>query len=459
VITVERIKALSIAGWRAVRAIPPLAPLVLAALFAIAYGFPGYMNYDSAEQLSQARNRIYDDWHPPMMARYWHVLEQVFRGPTPLLVLQIALFLWGLYGILQRRFRPGTSALMSCALLLFPPVLVVMAVVWKDAQMVGWLVAGAMLMARTTTRARIAGALLVFLAAAVRDNACTALPPLLLVIVASWGFRRKLVIIGVAVAAFVAIVGAAFYANAKLADGQSHAWAKANAIHDIAGTICYADPMFDEQVREELAGIPLRQSDGLQGRFCAQYMPRWWFPLSFNPRGLFSTTPDAADVAARRDAYFRVIRNHPGAFLTHRWNVTRELLGLGEVVPDEPVCQTFAGTPEQQHALMLDAKLSFLQRVYGRKFVRYSHDLLFRPWAYLLVGLILFAYAAIKRDALVMAILGSGFMYEASFMVAAAGAPFRYSQYMILCVSLATLIIFGDRLRQGRDEVRGRAPP
>src|SRR3954463_7774096 len=78
--------------------ISPAAILIAGTAVAVVYGFPGYMNFDSAEQLRQARNGVYDDWHPPMMARYWHFSEKLMAGPLPLLLLQVALFMWGLHG-------------------------------------------------------------------------------------------------------------------------------------------------------------------------------------------------------------------------------------------------------------------------------------------------------------------------------------------------------------------------
>ncbi len=423
--------------------------LAAGALVVIVYGFPGYMNYDSADQLRQARVGVWDDWHPPVMAWYWHHVDKFVHGPLPLLVLQVLLFTWGAYTLLKRRFKPRTAAFVTCALLLFPPVLTPIAVVWKDAQMAGWLVAGFALALGTRWRERIAGLVLLLLAAAVRDNGCAALPPLLLVVAASWGCRRWLAICAAGFALFVAITGGAFGLNHHVSKGHSYAWSKANAIHDIAGTICHAEPMTDDEVKAELVGIPLRQTTDLQQRFCQQYDPRWWFALSFNEKGLFETMPNEADRNARRDAWFRLVGDHTAAFLQHRWLVTKELLGITKDLPEEPVCQTFAGAPYQLKPIAHDASLSYFQRVMGKKFIKLSHTLLYRPWAYLLVGLILCGYSIWRRDAFVVAIVASGFLYEASFLFGAAGPAYRYSHWLVTCVCVATAIVFGDRLRSG----------
>lgn len=445
-------RAREIAGrvWSVVRRMPPSAPAILGAVFAILYAFPGYMNYDAGSQLMQARNRAYDDWHAPMMARYWHLLDQLVHGPFLMLLLQVTLFTWGAYWLFTSRMPAHAAGFFTFALLYFAPVLAPLAVVWKDSQMAGFLMAGFMLLRLRPWPARVLGIVFLFFAAGVRDNGLFALPPLLLCAVTSWGYQRKRVVIGVAFALFVAIGGGAWFTNKLLTDGKSYAWEKANAIHDIAGMICFSDPMTDAEVKQDLAGIPLRVETGLQQRFCEQYTPRWWFPLSFNEKGLFNTLPDEADRAARRAAYFRLLRKHPGAFLVHRWRVTKELLGLGQAPPDEPICQEFVANEGQADYLHMKGQTrSFLQRVYGRKFVRWSSTWLFRPWIYMLIGAILLGYAVKKRDGLVISLIASGYLYEFSFMLAAAGSPFRYSNWLIITTCVATAIVFVDRLRSG----------
>lgn len=433
--------------------ITPRSILWVGALGTIAYGYPGYMNFDSNGQLEQARTGLYDDWHPPFMARYWRITDQIVHGPLPLFILQTALMLWGAYGILKIRFTPRMSAIGSVALTWFPPVLAVMGAVWKDAQMAGWLLAGTMLMLRPSARARVGGALLLVCGCAIRDNAIAALPPLMLLIVGYAGVRGFWKIVGIGIVMFALVAFGSMRLNKHYTDGRAYAWWKANAIHDIAGTMCFAPPISDDRAHELLAGIPLRRNEGIQAQLCHQYNPRWWFPLSFGgDQALFVVTPDQADMDARKAAYFRLARTYPVAFAKHRWNVTRELLGLGEKVPDEPVIQTFAGTPDQAREDRTEASLSKVQRVLGREFVKMAqpNKLWFRPWAYMLIGLAMLGYAIVKRDGLVAAIVGSGVLYEASFAVGAAGAPYRYSHWMIAMCCLAVLIVFGERYRAGR---------
>src|SRR5690606_28312075 len=107
----------------------------------VLYAYSGYLNFDSADQLLQARRGAYGDWHRPLMAAYWRKLELIARGPVAMLVLQVSLFLWGLYRVLRQRLSPRAAAGVAAGLMLFPPILTPMAPVWKDAQMAAFLLA------------------------------------------------------------------------------------------------------------------------------------------------------------------------------------------------------------------------------------------------------------------------------------------------------------------------------
>ena len=429
--------------------IRPLHILVASFGLAIAYAFPGYLNWDSGDQLFQSREGTLDDWHPPIMGAYWHAIEYVVRGPFGMLVLQLSLFLWGLYRVLAMRFPPRTAALVASALVLFPPVLTPMAAVWKDAQMAGFLVAGTMLALRPSWWARGVGLGLLMLAAGVRDNGIAAVPPLAILIVASWGLRRRLRVIAAAVVVVVVLVVVAAFANRAATQTRAYAWFRTVAIYDLAGTICHEDPMTDAEVREVLEGIPMVRSSELQANMCRQYK-RVWFELIFSDNAVFNIYPDKPERIARRRAWVRILREHTHAFLSHRWRVMKEVLGLTDSEPWEPVNQMFAANPDHLQRISHAHSLSSLQQTMGDWFTRkLSRTLLYRPWAYALVALILCGYAIRRRDLLVVSILGSGLLYEASLFIGAAAPDFRYSHWMVTCCCVATAIIFGERLRAG----------
>ena len=438
-----------IKAWRGVR---PFWFLVVSGVLTVMFAWPGHLNYDGSLQLMQARANVYEDWHPPVMARYWRVLDQLIAGPVLMLLLQTTLFLWGVYGLLRLRFSARTSAQIAALLLLFPPVLATMAGVWKDTQMAGFIFTGIYLMLDKSWRRRAIGLVLLVLAAAVRDNGVTALPGLLLIVLAVWTpmawWKRFAIVSGMTIVIFVVAV----LLNAAITDKRSYAWFHTTAIYDVAGTLCHDDPLTDDEVRHELAGVTIREDKDLYKVICTAYNAVNWIPLVYGADPPFTEAADESEREARRAAYFRVIHDHPGAYVRHRIEVMKLNLGLMGFTPEQPVIDTVAGTPAQAVALHLGTQTSKFQRVLTKKLTKiaYENKYLWRPWVYVLLGLAMFGYAAVRRDGLIAGILTSGFLYEACYTVAAPGAGYRYQHWMIVCVVLAMMIAFVDRWREGR---------
>lgn len=433
----------------------PLTILAFAWLFVVIYAYPGYMNWDTGEQLYQARTHYYQDSHPPVMTVYWRVIELVMRGPFPLLVLQTTLWTFGLYRILRMRFGARASAWTTLGLMLFPPILTPMAPVWKDAQMAALLVAGFAIAMGPSWKTRIAGIVVLTVAAAVRDNAIAALPPMLLVVMASWGLRRKLAIIGAGAALCIAMFGTALYANEKAKDVNDYILYSTTMLHDIAGTICYADPLTDDEVRDILKGVKLVAvpDHDLQKKFCKEYTPRVYFGLLFGgvEHNIFTVAPQQPERDAREAAWERLLKEHTGAYLKHRWHVMKQVLGMTEYEPWEPVCQSFGANDAHLDAVEHDASHSRFQQKLGDWFMKkWTTKIFYRPWLYALLSLIVLVYAAFTRRGLIAALVGSGLLYEATFFIGTAAPDFRYSHWMVTMCCLSLAMIFGERFRRGR---------
>jgi len=121
-------------------------PILLAAglvLAAVLVFWPGIATYDSVVQYAQPLSGRYDDWHPPVMARLWSLTLRLISGAGPLLALQMAGYGLGLGLIAGRMRRLGRprAALAVMLIGLWPPFLGWQAVVLKDAQMLGAMLA------------------------------------------------------------------------------------------------------------------------------------------------------------------------------------------------------------------------------------------------------------------------------------------------------------------------------
>jgi len=180
----------------------------------LAMRFPGVAMYDSVWQYEQAIQSEYYDWHPPIMARTWALLNHVRPDTAPFFLIQMLLW-WGGLGLLSaalgRRQRHGAAALVLLVGIA-PLWLGWVTVVLKDAQMACCLVAAAGLMAhwRLDGRAlpRWAAGLILLLvgyATLVRGNAAFATVPFALALF-DWPPSRRRAVRWGATAALIAAV-------------------------------------------------------------------------------------------------------------------------------------------------------------------------------------------------------------------------------------------------------------
>src|SRR5262245_39688961 len=57
--------------------------------------WPGYLTSDPIDQLTQARERFYSDWHPPIMSWWMGQLDAVFGSSGGMLLFHNLLFWTG----------------------------------------------------------------------------------------------------------------------------------------------------------------------------------------------------------------------------------------------------------------------------------------------------------------------------------------------------------------------------
>ncbi len=439
---------------RVLRAYGHLAILVAVALIEIAYAYPGYMNYDAADQLLQSRAHWITDYHPPFIVVYMRFFEVFVEGPLLLLVTQLAMFLWGVYALLRVRFAKYPSACIAAAVLLFPPVFTTLAVVWKDSQMAAFLVAGAALAIRPRRVARVAGLLLLAAAAAVRWNGGAALPPLFLVaVVMAWpSLRRR----WARLAVVFALLGVTFVASSvltrALTDKREYNWYRTTAVFDIVGMACHSSITADEEFVKLLDGTGLKETHDLKARFCYLFPPgkRSWYEYSV----LFTWPPTATERLARKHVWKEMLTSHPAAWLEGRIDLARDHLGLhADLAPWEPICQDFTGTELQREQLHVTSTHSSFQRWMGntlRWFV--DHGPLYRPWIYVVASLLLVGWAIWRRDLFVGCLVASGLAYQVSIFLLANAPDFRFSHWMITCV------LVGLALRYAKPPISDSVP-
>jgi hypothetical protein len=447
---------------RAIAAAPPW--LVLAAGWAVLlfYAFPGQMTLDSFDHLREARAGIYTDAHPPIINLTWKLVDLVVAGPAGMLVLQSGLLLAGLYAILRHTFAPRPAAWWAAGVFVSPPVLTVMAVIWKDCIMAGLLAVGIAGLLSSRRWARLAGLAAMLGAAAFRYNALGATLPLVVLLFEWRPGMRWLPRYALSTAAWLATTLAGLGINGALTDKPMHYWHSSLAVFDIAGTLAGVDGTLpDAELRAELAGTQILFDHDIHAAVRAAYSPRDFFPLLTDPvRRLWYLPIDGYDPApeAQRDAieraWWHVVTSHPSAYIHHRLAVMGEVLDLrvtrsmGAVTPRELKYVDAAA------ALGVTVRWSAPQLALTRAMRWISrHTPLFVPWVYLVLTLVLLPLAWRQRD--VLAMLLSGLMLEASLVPLVHSRDYRYSHWMAIttivsCILLATRRYrAADRPREG----------
>jgi hypothetical protein len=425
-----------------------LAPYaIVAAAWAlfVAYAWPGIMTWDSIQQLTQARSGDYGNWHPPLMAWLWSLLDAIVSGPALMLLLQTALFAVGLYAIFRRYYTPLVAAIIAAGVFLFPPVFAPMSCIWKDSLMAGVLLCGAAGIAATSRAARAGGWLAFIAAAGLRHNA-----PLLIVPITAMvapygrGWRQRAIGAGLGIAASLA--GIAF--DRVLVRKDEHPFANMIAIADTAGVIAQSPPLSDAEVRAMLDGIQVAPVDGLQARLQNLNPARLGWEIALADKRVFepATTDDQADAMVA--AWRRAIIDHPGAYLAFRWRLFRGSIGLtGTRTP--PFVTVLDENPTYLGYVAETRDPSPVRETIARGLKEIGGWIIFWPVLYLVLGIGLLAL--LWRDPLQRGLLAGAVAYElALFFLSPGGHEYRYSHWMIVCVVIASVVRVGAAITARR---------
>jgi len=161
----------------------PLPVLVVGWVMFLAYAYPGVMSPASLDQLDAVHALAVRDASSPLFVVLWWLVDRLLTGPFGMLVLQSGTFLAGAYLIGRQVVRPPVAALIASGLLLAPPVLAVMAMVWAQSLAAGLGLCAVGLVLAPGPRARWAAFALIVLAVGVWPLAAVAMLPVLVLLV------------------------------------------------------------------------------------------------------------------------------------------------------------------------------------------------------------------------------------------------------------------------------------
>ena len=405
----------------------PRTIYIAALIGVVLYAYPGLTSYDSLIQLDEARHWQLGDAHPPVMSALWWLCEVVVAGTFGMLLLQATAFIAGVGTILRTQLAARQTAIAAFAIALYPPVLVVMGVIWKDSQMAGYLVLGIGLVAGAPGRRRWLGLLLVLLASALRHNAPAAtLAPVVLLAARELPRWWQRWLGGIAL--WIAITLGGLALDRALTNHPDGAMTDVIAVVDIQGIVRWAGPMSDDELRTVLAGTNLRVDHDIQRELAAHYDPHNYLEFTQHEQPLeLSQTPE--QLAATRRAWRTLVLREPLAYLHHRWVLFRRVLDV-----HAPSNAPAFVTTDDPYSHLTASKI----QVAWFWFVRAIGPLWYVPFIYFVVGLCLLALA---RTRLELALLASGLLNELGLFVSAQTGDYRYSHWLIVTVVLAAVLI------------------
>jgi hypothetical protein len=426
------------------RGLSPRAVLLSGFTVFLVYAYPGYMSNDSVVQLIEARTGKFSDGNPPLMAAEWWVLDRIVAGPILMLLLQGTLFLGGLYVIFKRFLTPRHAAWAAVGVLLFPPVLTPMAVIWKDSQMAAYLAVGVAALLQPRLRTRLLGLVALVAACALRWNALAAVVPIV-----AFLFEWRP---GQVLWKRLAILAAAGVVTLALAFGITRALASTHvrltpAFSDIVAVIACTDDRSDAELRETLRGTSLVVQHGIQvdARLLHALHNSW--RIAGGDERLFDQPSNDAQWAALYRAWRELVFGDPAAYLRCKWEDFARILGMTDEPLRAPVWNLFLEDQVQIDWVDHDGSASRIQEWLGRVLYWLADDTpLFRPVVYAVVALLLLVLCC--RDRLTLSLLTSGLLYEFSFFPVGAEPDVRYSHWMITCVALSSVILFITRRRK-----------
>jgi hypothetical protein len=434
--------------------------------------FPGSMEDDSFVQLLEGRSESYSFWHPPVMSWMLGVSDSLIGPAAAWFVLfDMVLAFGALMAVLWLTRRVSWwAAACAGAILFLPQLILLQAVVWKDALFANACVAGFVclgLAAEHWRRERLrigmlfGCAALFALAALTRQNGLVVLPCAVAGLAIIAARQEKSWRLGAGYAAVLLLVagGLALGANALLElrwDGtpSREAQIKILRLYDITG-MAKRNPAITLESLE-------RDAPRLR-RVVFDEAVRRWSPvkndtLEYSPR--IVATLDATPSYALWNQWFELVKTYPGTYLA----VRGELFLWVFQAPDVGQCHPFHVGDQGEAADLKE--LGLRPRLDARDLALWHYGDFFEYtpvfWhsAYAAIGLFVFVVAARRRrpaDIAVASMLAAVMTFTATFFVISIACDYRYL-YVVDLSALAGVLYLAADWPLGRKKGGPKAP-
>lgn len=408
----------------------------------VAY-YPGFMSPDSLDIFGQSISHSYRDWHPPAMAWFWSLLNNMHEGPQVMLAFQLGLLWISFYMLATSWFssRRGCTFLFI-GLLLAPFVQNMAGFIIKDAQMaLSWLLAFSIIARAEYNKRPMTwpGAALSFLlilyGALVRINALPGALPLLYLWTGNrlkWAWSPALTG-GVGFLALLVIVGCQFILNSSLKPEKQYPEYKLY-LHDIAGIYMKTGKNYFPSFVNQHPGFDT-------GYLRSHYTTATLDDLYWNDEKKISFPPinDSTEPIIRR-AWINSILSYPVTYLLNRWDGFLYFLRIKKrtwiVVFHAQVSPNNYGIRFKENSI----SRVFIKMIHAQSGMPYM-----RPWFWLIINCITLAAAFFVRQPVIRRIVftltTSSILYLLpEFFIFQVDTDFRYFYWN--CLSIFISIYF-----------------
>lgn len=419
-----------------VKAMPTLLVASGMMLFTIYMFYPGLLNLDAVNQLSQARLFKFTDWHPPMMSFLWFLLNHIHDGVPVMLVFHNLVF-WSAAVLLAFWLLPRTNYSRILFLLFFgffPTIVAQLGTVFKDTAMsvslfltcVLFLYAERIIVKIKFFVVVAIAVVFLFYGFAVRLNSAPAVVVLCIwlgtIVFKKRLFKSVLFGLGLFVFLFISnqIITEKFLQPTKTYPIQQV------QVHDLAAiSLAKNNPIFPRYILEwkNFSFHKIRD----------KYTPMNVGDLIFGYKNIINLTNDPTKLRELNTMWYRSIYKYPGAYLKHRASVFAYLFS-GVLALWDDICRL--------SLINFDHAPSCVNNLYCRLVFDGPLIFLFHGWVYVISSIIIAIVAIRFRKNFpdfnaIMYIVFSGLLYVAGYFFSAPSGEFRYIYWEVMASLLA----------------------
>ena len=409
---------------------------------------PGFMSPDSFEQYRQSYTHQYNDWHPPVMAFVWSLLNHIYQGPQLMLALQLAMLWTACYFF---AITINSIFWRIAVLLLFgvSPFLQNFAgYIVKDTQMaLSWLLVIAMLFNVIVKKQRLSfgitiiAFLLLIYGALLRPNALPAFLPILVLFVWAVFAKHKVAVRVSIVVASVLITTILQRGLPEMLDAEKQYAENKLYLHDLTGIYTVTGKNVFPPV--------LFKTNKLDTAYLRdKYHPATFDDIWWNSDNKI-LLPDTNKTVSKdiKHAWWSAIKQHPDVYINNRWEGFLYYLRIKKrsdfycnyymyMYPDP---NEYGYTPRSNH---------FFYNFYHKMMVAQKDMFYMKAWFWMMLNLVMIVFIPLFRDQKLRiyysCIMLSGLFYKLpDIFVFQVDTDYRYFYWntIVCCIGILLLSI------------------